>query len=303
MSTVPDNPDSYIKNPTEMGITDKGDDKSINKTLSAFKKYNNALYSGKTTAFKVDTKGEPLGNRYFAKVSGVYNEDGEKVDRYVSVDNMKYPKDVDRRFNLQNTGLLHSAKATVDSINPYSLLDSDKMVEVEMKSNADGDIVRQTIGIGDYKKMDCTAFPNRCKTYKGKSGCEPCFVKENVKENMHDMDHSTTKHEQHRFHNKPLDKHHDMNTKLYYHDIGISRSYPLYLYNIGETQDVYEYDSSDKDSVIETDDGSDSDNNNKNNKNNKNNINNLNKSVLTFYLGGLSVVGLYIVYRFLNKRK
>jgi hypothetical protein len=295
MSTVPDNPDSYIKNPTEMGITDKGDDKSINKTLSAFKKYNNALYSGKTTAFKVDTKGEPLGNRYFAKVSGVYNEDGEKVDRYVSVDNMKYPKDVDRRFNLQNTGLLHSAKATVDSINPYSLLDSDKMVEVEMKSNADGDIIKQTIGIGDYKKMDCTAFPNRCKTYKGKSGCEPCFVKEKVKENMHDMTSSNTKHEQ-QFRDKLLNKHHEMNNKLYYHDIGISRSY-----NIVETQDVYEYDSSDKDSVIETDEGSDSDNDN--NKTNISNVNNVNKSVLTVYLGGLTVVGLYIVYRFLNKRK
>jgi len=280
MSSIPDNPDSYIKNPTEMGITDKGDDRSMNKTLSAFKQYNNALYSGKTTAFKVDTKGEPLGNRYFAKVSGVYNEDGEKVDRYVSVDNMKYPKDVDRRFNLQNTGLLHSAKATVDSINPYSLLDSDKMVEVEMKSNADGDIIKQTIGIGDYKKMDCTAFPNRCKAYKGKSGCEPCFVKEKVKENMHDMN--------------------DMNNKLYYHDIGISRSYPLYLYNISETKDVYEYDSSDKDSVTEMDDGSDADDDSGNNNNNKPNIN---KSVLTVYLGGLTVVGLYIVYRFLNKRK
>jgi hypothetical protein len=300
MSTIPDNPDSYIKNPTEMGITDKGDEKSINKTLSAFKKYNNALYSGKTNAFKVDTKDEPLGNRYFAKVSGVYNEDGEKTDRYVSVDNMKYPKDVDRRFNLQNTGLLHSAKATVDSINPYSLLDSDKMVEVEMQSNADGDITKQTIGIGDYKKMDCTAFPNRCKKYKGKSGCEPCFVKEKVKENMHDMTSSNAKRDD-KSHDERMKKHDDMNNKLYYHDIGISRSYPLYLYNINETKDVYESDSSDKDSVIETDDGSDDDNDS--NKTNINNVNNVNKSVLTFYLGGLSVVGLYIVYRFLNKRK
>jgi hypothetical protein len=300
MSSIPDNPDSYIKNPTEMGITDKGDEKSINKTLSAFKKYNNALYSGKTNAFKVDTKDEPLGNRYFAKVSGVYNEDGEKVDRYVSVDNMKYPKDVDRRFNLQNTGLLHSAKATVDSINPYSLLDSDKMVEVEMKSNADGDIIKQTIGIGDYKKMDCTAFPNRCKAYKGKSGCEPCFVKEKVKENMHDMTSSNAKRDD-KSHDERMKKHDDMNNKLYYHDIGISRSYPLYLYNINETKDVYESDSSDKDSVIENDDGSDDDNDS--NKTNINNVNNVNKSVLTVYLGGLSVVGLYIVYRFLNKRK
>jgi hypothetical protein len=300
MSTIPDNPDSYIKNPTEMGITDKGDEKSINKTLSAFKKYNNALYSGKTNAFKVDTKDEPLGNRYFAKVSGIYNEDGEKTDRYVSVDNMKYPKDVDRRFNLQNTGLLHSAKATVDSINPYSLLDSDKMVEVEMQSNADGDITKQTIGIGDYKKMDCTAFPNRCKKYKGKSGCEPCFVKEKVKENMHDMTSSNAKRDD-KSHDERMKKHDDMNNKLYYHDIGISRSYPLYLYNINETKDVYESDSSDKDSVIETDDGSDDDNDS--NKTNINNVNNVNKSVLTFYLGGLSVVGLYIVYRFLNKRK
>ena len=291
MSTIPDNPDNYIKNPTEMGITNKGDDKSINKTLSAFKQYNNALYSGKTTALKVNTNGEPLGNRYFAKVNGIYDENGEKTDRYVSVDNMKYPKDVDRRLNLQNTGLLYSAKATIDSINPYSLLDSDKMVEVEMKSNAKGDIIKQTIGVGDYKKMDCTAFPNRCKTYKGKSGCEPCFVKEKmrekmketVKEDMHGMDDSN-----------PQDKHDDMNNKLYYHDIGISQSYPLYLYNNIDETNVYEYDSSDKDSVAETDNGSDHD---------INNVNNVNKSILTVYLGGLTVVGLYIVYRFLNKRK
>jgi hypothetical protein len=274
-----------------MGITNKGDDKSINKTLSAFKQYNNALYSGKTTALKVNTNGEPLGNRYFAKVNGIYDENGEKTDRYVSVDNMKYPKDVDRRLNLQNTGLLYSAKATIDSINPYSLLDSDKMVEVEMKSNAKGDIIKQTIGVGDYKKMDCTAFPNRCKTYKGKNGCEPCFVKEKmrekmketVKEDMHGMDDSNSK-----------DKHHDMNNKLYYHDIGISQSYPLYLYNNIDETNVYEYDSSDKDSVAETDNGSDHD---------INNVNNVNKSILTVYLGGLTVVGLYIVYRFLNKRK
>jgi hypothetical protein len=204
---------------------------------------------------------------------------------------MKYPKDVDRRLNLQNTGLLYSAKATIDSINPYSLLDSDKMVEVEMKSNAKGDIIKQTIGVGDYKKMDCTAFPNRCKTYKGKNGCEPCFVKEKmrekmketVKEDMHGMDDSN-----------PQDKHDDMNNKLYYHDIGISQSYPLYLYNNIDETNVYEYDSSDKDSVAETDNGSDHD---------INNVNNVNKSILTVYLGGLTVVGLYIVYRFLNKRK
>jgi len=284
MSIIPDKPDSYIKNPTEMGITDKGDDKSIDATLSAFKQYNNALYSGKTGAFNVDTKGEPLGNRYFSKVDGVYNEDGEKTDRYVSVDNMKYPKDVDRRLNLQNTGLLYSAKATVDSINPYSLLDSDKMVEVEMKSNADGDTVRQTIGIGDYKKMDCTAFPNRCKTYKGKSGCEPCFVKETVKENMQDM----TKHKtEDKPHDKTCD---DMNKKLYYHDIGISRSYPLHLYDINEIQHD-DNDYSDKDYVVDKE----SDNNEKKT--------NINQSILTVYLGGLTVVGLYIVYRFLNKNK
>ena len=293
MSTIPDNPNSYIKNPTEMGITDKGDDESINNTLGAFKDYNNALYSGSTTALKIDTNGQPLGNRYFAKVNGIYDENGEKTDRYVSVDNMKYSKDVDRRFNLQNTGLLYSAKATVDSINPYSLLDSDKMVEVEMKSNAKGDIIKQTIGIGDYKKMDCTAFPNRCKTYKGKNGCEPCFVKEKMKENMHGMDDSKSINK-HKLHDKPNNKH-DMNKRFYYHDIGITRSYPLYLYNINEYQDFYQYDS-DNDSVAETVNASDNDNKNKNK-------NNINKSVLTFYLGGLSVVGLYIVYRFLNKHK
>ena len=293
MSTIPDNPNSYIKTPSEMGITSKGDDESINNTLGAFKDYNNALYSGNTTALKIDTNGEPLGNRYFAKVDGIYDENSEKTDRYISVDNMKYSKDVDRRFNLQNTGLLYSAKATVDNINPYSLLDSDKMVEVEMKSNANGDTVRQTIGIGDYKKMDCTAFPNRCKTYKGKSGCEPCFVKEKIKESMHGMENSNTKHQQHSFHDKPLNKHHDINNKLYYHDIGVSRSYPLYLYNMNGYQYVYEYDS-DKDSVLETDKGSEDDDSSKFD---------ISKSVLTFYLGGLSVVGLYIVYRFLNKHK
>lgn len=290
MSIIPDNPNSYIKNPTEMGITSKGDDESINNTLNAFKQYNNALYSGNTTAIKIDTNGEPLGNRYFAKVDGVYNENGEKTDRYVSVDNMKYSKDLDRRLNLQNTGLLYSAKATIDGINPYSMLDSSKMVEVEMKSNANGDIIRQTIGIGDYKKMDCTAFPNRCKRYKGKTECEPCFVKEKIKESMCDMSNSNTKNEQN---TEELNKPHDMNNKLYYHDFGISRSYPLYLYNMNEYQYGYEYDS-DKDSVVEPDKVSENDYNNKFN---------INKSVLTFYLGGLSVVGLYIVYRFLNKHK
>jgi hypothetical protein len=268
MSIIPDNPNSYIKNPIEMGITGKGDDESINNTLNAFAQYNNALYSGKTSALKIDTNGEPLGNRYFAKV-GIYNENGEKTDRYISVDNMKYSKDVDRRLNLQNTGLLYSAKATIDDIKPYSMLDSSKMVEVEMKSNVTGDIVRQKIAIGDYKKMDCTAFPNLCKKYKGKNDCEPCFVKEKVKESMHHMISSTKN---------------DMNNKLYYHDFGLSNAYPLYLYNINETPD----------SVVESDNDSENDNNNKIN---------INNSALTFYLGGLTIVGLYIVYRFLNKNK
>jgi hypothetical protein len=281
MSIIPDNPDSYIKNPIEMGITGKGDDDSINNTLNAFAQYNNALYSGKTTALKIDTNGEPLGNRYFAKVDGIYNENGEKTDRYVSVDNMKYSKDVDSRLNLQNIGLLYSAKATIDGINPYSMLDSSKMVEVEMKSNTNGDIVRQTIGIGDYKKMDCTAFPNRCKKYKGKNDCEPCFIKEKVKESMHEMTKSKTEHKTHC-------KTCDMNKKLYYHDIGISRSYPLYLYDINEIQDDYN-DYSDKESVVD--------------KESENDEKKTNQSVLTLYIGGLTVVGLYIVYRFLNKHK
>jgi hypothetical protein len=280
MSILDTNPDNYIKNPDEMGITSKGDDTSIDNTLYALKQYNNALYSGKTTALKIDTNGEPLGNRYFSKVDGIYNEDGEKIDRYVSVDNMKYPKDVDRRFNLKNTGLLYSAKATIDSINPYSLLDSDKIVEVEMNSN--GNVIKQNIAIGDYKKMDCTAFPNRCKKYKGKTDCEPCFVKES----MHDMD------KEHKLHNKSNTHTYELDNQLYYHDIGLSRSYPLYLYdNINEYDDLY----SDKDSIVDNE-KEDTENYNKNKLN-------IDKSVISFYLGGLTVVGLYVVYRFLNKHK
>jgi hypothetical protein len=255
MSSVYDKPSEYIKTPNEMGITGKGDSASIDITLDALKEYNNALYSDNTTALKIDNKKKPLGNRYFAKVNGVYNEKGEKTDRYVSVDNMKYTKDVDRRFNLKNTGLIYSAKATIDGINPYAILNSDKLVEVEIETNAKGDTASQKIGIGDYKRMDCTAFPNKCKKYKGQTKCEPCFVKEN----MDGMNNS----------NKPRNSiHHCTDSKK-------DDDYSHYIYDM----DLY-----DEEEIMSL-------------------MNKISRYISIFYLGSLTLVGLYIIYRLIQKQK
>jgi hypothetical protein len=245
MSNIYNNPRKYIKTPNEMGITGKGDSASIDTTLNALKQYNNALYSGNTTALKINNKKKPLGNRYFAKVDGVYDENGEKTDRYVSVDNMKYTKDVDRRFNLKNTGLLYSAKATIDGINPYAILDSNKMVEVEIETNAKGDTASQKIGIGDYKRMDCTAFPDKCKKYKGQTKCEPCFVKEN----MDGIHHCT--------------------------DSKKDDDYSHYIYDM----DLY-----DEEEIMSL-------------------MNKITRYISIFYLGSLTLVGLYIIYRLIQKQK
>jgi hypothetical protein len=179
-----DEPLNFVKNPNEMGITERSD---LSNNILGLIHYNNALYSGKVdggaTAYKqpdggnLDTNNQPLGNRYFLPAYGLCtpNNGGEPVDRYYPIDNMAYNKNEDGTLDILSTGLLYSAKGSLNSVNS-DITDgkADTCVLVSMSKDSTGkNIESQYVSIDDYNKMQYTAFKNNCKTYNGKQGgCE-----------------------------------------------------------------------------------------------------------------------------------
>lgn len=77
---------NYIKSPSEMGSSTKGDISTINKNIAALEDYVNVLISGDSHA--QTTKNHALGNSYFYSTGGTCTApDGTTQNRYIYINN------------------------------------------------------------------------------------------------------------------------------------------------------------------------------------------------------------------------
>ena len=184
---------SNIKNPEQLWIGPALDPNILNnldKNLSTLSEYNNALTTGSSVVFNNNPNSQPLGERYFMdsgfRCNPVTTTDrqlnpisrpGEPtqytVPRNILIDNMKYLKNGDGAINTKNTGLLYSAAGSLQDIKFNELTsNSNNCVEVTINTDANGGTETNYISVDDYKDLDFTAFPNKCKTYNGNKQCE-----------------------------------------------------------------------------------------------------------------------------------
>ena len=77
----------YIKTPSEIGMSSKGDLKTLGKDVDGLVKYVELLVSG---GGKASATGKPLGNKFFLKTGGTCTDKktNKAVDRYIYINNV-----------------------------------------------------------------------------------------------------------------------------------------------------------------------------------------------------------------------
>ena len=106
----------WLKNPTDMGITSPNVQNPMysKNNLKRYQDYNDLLIkSAGSPASKIPNNGQPLGNREFIKKTGMSCQDpeGNIQSRYYVVDGMSY-----YQTNPENTGLVFSAYQSLQDI-------------------------------------------------------------------------------------------------------------------------------------------------------------------------------------------
>ena len=77
----------YIKSPSDIGMSSKGDLKTLGKDVDGLISYVELLVSG---GGKASATGKPLGNKFFLKTGGkcIDKQSNQEVDRYIYIDNV-----------------------------------------------------------------------------------------------------------------------------------------------------------------------------------------------------------------------
>jgi hypothetical protein len=146
------NPLRLFKTPHQMGISSKGDSK---KNWNETSQYINALNNGNITDGSGKAIGHPLGNRYFVDTNtNCPKKDGTGMtERYILVDNMKYMKYADGTVNNDNYGLLYSAMGSLQEIDSNNLL--SQLGQIENPDDPNNKCINVTIDMkGDQKTFE-----------------------------------------------------------------------------------------------------------------------------------------------------
>jgi hypothetical protein len=183
-------PSNFIKAPNQINIQSIVDASDVNIDAEAMDKYYNTLYSGKNTATTVTNNDQPLGQRSFTPSGSKCNYNGQQVDKTYVVDTMNYYQNSDKSFDTTNTGMLSSSFGALQNINTNTHLKmlgpaANNCVQVTIqKDGTPGNNITNYVSKEEYDRLNCTIFPrdasgNFCKTYSGNSGCATCSQKEN----------------------------------------------------------------------------------------------------------------------------
>ncbi len=182
-------PFSDLKTDKELGFStvydiSNGNFSSLNSNLTVMNDYKDALIS--INSEMLEKKTDKINKRYFLETNQTCN--GNNL--HTVIDDMTYVKSTDGSNDILNYGLLKSAYGNLQSINIDNMNSNevfDNCVEITMVMDENGNTDKKYVSINDYNKLNCNAFPNGCKTYTGKSGCEDCKKNEPF-QNIDDSD-------------------------------------------------------------------------------------------------------------------
>lgn len=160
-----------IKNPSELGMSSKGDINTLGKDIDGLVSYIEVLVTGSSDASKT---GGPLGNKFFMKTGGkcVDKITGQETDRYVYMNNVPQgnipflSSSAGMKFD-DMRGLIPGAMGNLAAFNPFNLLGafaSESTPECQqitletIDSNNSKTSGTYFVATADIKKMDPCEF-------------------------------------------------------------------------------------------------------------------------------------------------
>ena len=179
----------YIKNPSQMGMSSKGDLNTLGKDVTGIFEYINLLTSGTSKASKT---GKPLGNKYFLNTNGtcIASDTNKEVDRYIYINNVptgNIPLLSSVMGNTGAKGLFPGMVSNLNVLNPFDLINAFNVnitppcMPITLQTINNDNVVgseKNYIATMDIENMDSCIFPNKINPVT-KRKCVESFVSNN----------------------------------------------------------------------------------------------------------------------------
>ena len=171
---------TYIKEPSAIGMSDKGTLKQMGKNIDGLIGYVELLVTGKS---KASATGQPLGNKFFLKTGGKCldkstDPEGVEVDRYIYINNVPLgnvpfiSSGAGVNFS-EFRGLIPGTISNLNAFNPIGLMqsflagsnpDCDEITMETIDTYNNKSTESHFVTAVDAKRMDPCAFPNKINT-------------------------------------------------------------------------------------------------------------------------------------------
>ena len=179
-----------IKSPTQLGMSDKGDIKTLGKDINGIISYVEVLVSGKS---KASATGNPLGNKFFlqtgAKCIDTSDPSNNQVDRYIYINNIPsgnipfISSGMGTDF-ADFKGLIPGTMSNLNVLNPFGIMQAFTsgatppcqeitMQTVDINNNSSNET--QFVTTVDIQNMDPCNFPNKKNPITNKK-CSESFI-------------------------------------------------------------------------------------------------------------------------------
>lgn len=214
-----------IKNPAEIGMSDRGTLSALAKDVDGLVQYVEVLVTGDSGASKT---GRPLGNKFFLNVGGkcIGKDTNKEEDRYVYINNVPQGNVPFISSGLGTNfksfrGLIPGTMSNLNRLNPFAMMQAfmsgstppcQKVTLETINTNNDRSNETHYVSTVDLQNMDPCDFQNRRNPVTG-VGCKETFGTRTTDEKHREkMQH---------FPNDPL-------IQVYYACLGIIGIYILY---------------------------------------------------------------------------
>jgi len=176
----------YIKTPSQMGMSSKGDLNTLGKDVTGIMEYINVLTSGTS---KASTTGKPLGNKYFLNTGGtcMTSDTNKEVSRYIYINNVPTGNIPFLSSVIGNTtakGLFPGMVSNLNVLNPFDLVNAFNVditppcMPITLQTINNDNVVkseRNYIATMDIQNMDSCIFSNKINPVT-KRKCVESFV-------------------------------------------------------------------------------------------------------------------------------
>jgi hypothetical protein len=175
----------YVKTPSDMGMSTKGDMATLGKDVTGILAYIDLLFSGTSNA---SSTGKPLGNKYFLNSGGTCKApDGTEANRYIYINNVPQGNIPFLSSMVGNTGakgLFPGMISNLNVLNPLDLKNAFNVnttppcIPVTLQTIDNNNVVgsgTNYIATMDIEQMDPCIFPNRVNPVT-KAKCVESFV-------------------------------------------------------------------------------------------------------------------------------